>query len=182
MAMWPLIIDVALAGVLFTTLVYLVKLNGRLAALRDDRDQLQELIRGLQTATGNAEDAVGGLRLAAGDAGRALQDAVDRATALRNDLGFVIERADVAANRLEAALRANREAPSAGGFGEETRRRARADVEPTIESILEPEDQSRLAMLLKQAEKGPVPEPTRTPTPVRSRAERDLLKALEKRR
>src|SRR5271165_6433538 len=105
MMIWPLILDVVVAALLVATIAYAVQLSRRLAVLREDRAQLQEMIKGLQRATEQAEDAVGGLRLGAADAGRSLHDAVERAQALKADLIFITEKADAAADRLEAALK-----------------------------------------------------------------------------
>src|ERR1700720_2186453 len=109
MMLWPMLLDLVVAALLVATIVYAVRLNGRLSVLREDRAQLQEMIKGLQKATAQAEEAVGGLRLGAADAGRALHEVVERAQGLKADLMFITEKADGAADRLEAALKMQRE-------------------------------------------------------------------------
>jgi hypothetical protein len=195
MTIWPLLLDLLVAALLVATIVYAVRLNKRLAVLRDDRAQLQEMIKGLQKATGQAEEAVGGLRLGAADAGRALHDVVERAQSLKSDLMFITEKADGAADRLEAVLKAQREAPPAAPSAaqampaEAVRRRPPPRVDPDGVAADAKGAQSRLSSLLKQAESPPrpaAPPPPAAEEPERaapqSRAERDLLRALEGRR
>jgi Domain of unknown function (DUF6468) len=193
MTIWPLLLDLLVAALLVATIVYAVRLNKRLAVLRDDRAQLQEMIKGLQKATGQAEEAVGGLRLGAADAGRALHDVVERAQSLKSDLMFITEKADGAADRLEAVLKAQREAPPAtppaaqAMPAEAVRRRPPPRVDAEGVAADAKGAQSRLSSLLKQAESPPRPAaPPAAEEPERaapqSRAERDLLRALEGRR
>jgi hypothetical protein len=206
MTIWPMILDVIVAALLVATIVYAMRLNRRLSVLREDRAQLQDMIKGLQKATQQAEEAVGGLRLGAADAGRALHEVVERAQALRADLMFITEKADTAADRLEAVLKAQRETPapveaplSAQAAAARDPRRRPAG-RPELEAVAADAkgSQSRLSSLLKQAEAAPVAGPSTAPRPApapaaapvddaeraapQSRAERDLLRALEGRR
>jgi hypothetical protein len=205
---WALIMDVVVAVLLIATIAYAAQLSRRLATLKDDRNHLQELIKGLQKATHQAETAVGGLKAGAADAGKSLQHSIERGELLKADLAFLAERAEAAADRLEATLKTQRDAaPSMPSITVEPRPR-RAEKPDTEASTM----QSRLATLLKHADAGsaaprsePVGEPMRSraapePAPrpkivpprpaaveperasVQSRAERDLLRALETRR
>jgi hypothetical protein len=203
----PMIMDTVVAVLLVATICFAVKLNGRLAALRRDSERLQGLIKDLQGASGAAEDAVTALKLTAGDAGRTLQNTVDGARTLDSDLRFITERAEEAANRLEAGLRMQRDqqqptlSPSASAGLPASQHAAAA-------AAADKNSQSRLAMLLKQAEASDPPagrvepsldggrgksrEPARSANPrpaesrggdgaPQSRAERELLRALEAR-
>lgn len=204
MTIWPLLLDLLVAVLLVATIVYAVRLNKRLAVLREDRAQLQDMIKGLQKATEQADEAVGGLRLSAADAGRSLHDVVERAQSLKSDLMFITEKADGAADRLEAALKAQREAPvapapaapaaAAQTAPADARRRPppRVDIDGVAADAKGA--QSRLSSLLKQAEstQASPARPAAPPPPAaaaeeqerapQSRAERDLLRALEGRR
>ena len=209
-----LIMDAVVALLLIATIVFAVKLNGRLAALRNDSERLQGLIRGLQESSGAAEDAVAALKLTAGDAGRALQNTIDQAKKLDADLNFLTERAGDVANRLEAGLRMQRDqqpGATVGTSGLSATQQASASAAAAADAK---GNQSRLAMLLKQAEAAEAPsgriepsmdrnparpkprpapqardEPSRPPEPreapraaePQSRAERELLRALEAR-
>jgi len=209
-----LIMDAVVAVLLIATIVFAVKLNGRLAALRNDSARLQGLIQGLQESSGAAEDAVAALKLAAGDAGRQLQNTIEQARKLDADLNFITERAGDVANRLETGMRTQRDqqpAATVGVTGLSAAQQAAASAAAAADGK---GNQSRLAMLLKQAEAAeapsgrnepsiernaarPKPRPTpqgredsfRQPEPrevprtaePQSRAERELLRALEAR-
>jgi hypothetical protein len=112
---------------------------------------------------------------------------------------FITERADGAADRLEAVLKAQREAPAAAPpaapsaaqamSAEAARRRPPPRVDADGVAADAKGAQSRLSSLLKQAESPPrpaAPPPPAAEEPERaapqSRAERDLLRALEGRR
>jgi chromosome segregation ATPase len=197
MMIWTLLLDLTVASLLIATIVYAVRLSRRLSALREDRAQLQDMIKGLQKATQQAEDAVGGLRLGAADAGRALHEVVENARVLKSDLMFITEKADTAADRLEAVLKAQRDAapaeappPVATAAARDPRRRPVPEPAAAVDAK---GVQSRLSSLLKQAETAPAA-PQQRPAPAaaqaaeadrsppQSRAERDLLRALEGRR
>lgn len=207
-----LIMDAVVAILLIATIVYAAKLNSRLAALRSDSERLQGLIKGLQASSGAAEDAVAALRQTATEAGRSLQNTIDQATKLDADLNFITDRAGDVANRLEAGLRMQRDqmpAATVGGSGLTAAQQAAATAATEAKG-----NQSRLAMLLKQAEAAEAPSgriepslersparPKARPTPPvreeasrppdpreisravepQSRAERELLRALEAR-
>jgi chromosome segregation ATPase len=191
MMLWSLLLDVIVAGLLVATIAYAVRLSRRLAVLREDRQQLQDMIKGLQKATQQAEEAVGGLRLGAADAGKGLHEIAERAQGLKADLLFIIEKADSAADRLEAVLKSQRESASpveSAPPAREPKRRPNPDLDAGAADAKGA--QSRLASLLKQADTTAPPRPAPRPaapgeveraTP-QSRAERELQRALEGRR
>ena len=105
---WKIILDLVVSVLLVATIGYAVMLNQRLTALRKNRDDLAKIIVSFNEATVRAETAIPKLRKAAEDAGQSLQDRVEKAQSLRDDLAFMIERADTMANRLENAVRSAR--------------------------------------------------------------------------
>lgn len=106
--MIALFVDLVVAVLLLATLCYCIMLNRRLAALRDDKGELRELIRGLSAAAQRAESGVASLRNAAEQIGVALQQEIDRARGLRDDLAYLMERGGTLADRLEGAVRQRR--------------------------------------------------------------------------
>ncbi|EKV26697.1 hypothetical protein C882_2206 [Caenispirillum salinarum AK4] len=105
---FKLILDIIVVLLLIPTIVFAVMLNNRLSVLRKNRDELARLIGQFNEATVRAESGIPRLRKAAEDAGKGLQDRVERANALRDDLAFLCERADETATALEQTLRAAR--------------------------------------------------------------------------
>jgi hypothetical protein len=105
---YTIILDMIVAVLLAATIGYAVMLNRRLSALRKNRDDLAKLILNFNDATVRAEQSIPKLRKAAEEAGTSLQERVEKAQALRDDLAFMIERADTMANRLENGVRSAR--------------------------------------------------------------------------
>jgi len=105
---WKIILDLLVSCLLVATIAYAVRLNARLGALRKNRDDLSKIIVNFNEATVRAESSIPKLKRTAEEAGSALQERVEKAQSLRDDLAFMIERADTMANRLENAVRSAR--------------------------------------------------------------------------
>ncbi len=105
---WKIVLDLLVSILLVATIGYAVMLNQRLGQLRKNRDDLSRIIVNFNEATVRAESSIPKLRKAAEDAGLSLQERVEKAQSLRDDLAFMIERADTMANRLENAVRTAR--------------------------------------------------------------------------
>ncbi|CCG40364.1 DUF6468 domain-containing protein [Magnetospirillum molischianum] len=113
---WKVLLDIVVSVLMVATIAYATRLNSRLAALRKNRDDLARTIVGFNEATLRAESSIPKLRKAADEAGQSLQERVEKAQSLRDDLAFMIERADTMANRLENAVRSARvEGPARSG-------------------------------------------------------------------
>lgn len=185
MSALALILDMAIVVLLVATIGYAVILNRQLSRLRDGRAELEELVRGFAEATGRAEAGVQGMRRMAAESGEKLQKAVDRAQAIRDELQFMTEAADSLAARLEGAVgqaRPVQAAPQAMPAG-------RPAGPPLTAS--RPADPPRRPAEAARRPMDPPPPPTAAvhaaPQPgqgagARSRAERELMQALENRR
>ena len=93
---------------LVTALPLVLKLERTLAAVRRDRAVLEGSAGNLGEATRLAEAASIRLRAAAEGGGRQLAEKLAAAEPLRDDLRYLVERAEAMADRLEAAVRAAR--------------------------------------------------------------------------
>ena len=100
---WALILDGLLAVLLLLMIGYAFVLNRRLATLRTDRDDLEAFIGRFNDATNKANASLKGLRAAAEGNAALIKDAADKAQALRDELAFLVERADGSAERLAKA-------------------------------------------------------------------------------
>lgn len=103
-----MILDVVVILLLVPTIVYAVILNRRLAALRRSREELSKVVNSFNEATMRAEAGIPKLKKATTEASHTLKERVDKAQTLRDDLAFMIERAEELAGRLEGAVRAAR--------------------------------------------------------------------------
>jgi chromosome segregation ATPase len=163
-----LLLDVIIIVLLVPTIVYAVILNTRLKQLRDNRDDLARLVAAFNDATARAESGIPKLRRAADEAGQALQERVEKAQTLRDDLAFMTERADSMAGRLENSVR-----------------QARDEVRPPPPAPQPQVAPARAPRTAPRAQPAPAmaePAEPALPDPVddeRSEAERELLRALQ---
>lgn len=161
---WKIILDLLVSVLLIATIAYAVTLNKRLTQLRRNRDEMAKIIVSFNDATVRAESSIPKLKKAAEDAGMALQERVEKAHSLRDDLAFMIERADTMANRLENAVRS-----------------ARTEVRPQVASqppagtpASRPSSQGARAATVAAAAAA-----SEMDVDDRSEAERELLRALQ---
>ncbi len=101
--------DAVVALLLIATIGYSVLLNRRLATVRSDRDKFEALVRNLTAASQRAEAAVSSLRGTADELGRRLEKKVEEARGLADDLVYMIERGGSIADRLANQIRAGRD-------------------------------------------------------------------------
>jgi len=108
---WSIVADVIVAGLLITTLIYVHRLSGRLATIRAGRAEFEKLVADLSKSTDQAANHLHQFKLTAEITGGDLQARVERTQKLAgefgkigDDLKILTERAESAANRLEAAI------------------------------------------------------------------------------
>ena len=92
-------------------LPYVLRLERELRALRRDRAALDGSAAGLAEATRLAEAASLRLRASAESAGRQVAEKLAVAEPLRDDLHYLVERAEAIADRLDGLVRAARGTP-----------------------------------------------------------------------
>jgi hypothetical protein len=194
-----LLVDLVIAGLLVATIVYAVQLNRRIGLLRDGKEELEKLLGGFAEATQRAQVSVDGMRRAAGETGQDLQSLVAKAQELRDELKFIMETAEGVANRLEQAgsNAARQAAPAAATMAAPTRPAASqpisvpvpkrpvvagpaagpVDVPPGMG--IAPVRGTPIAVKPAEPAEG-APAPVSATAEARSRAERELIEALEK--
>ena len=99
-----LIIDIVVAVLLVVTIGYAVVLNKRLGNLRRDRGELEKLAMNFHSSTERADESIVRLRSSVDG----LQDQIEKAESMRDDLIFLTERGGAAADRLEEMVRQSR--------------------------------------------------------------------------
>lgn len=102
--------DAVVAVLLVATIAYAVVLNRKLAALRGTKAELETVASRLIESTEKAEGGIESLKDHALDSGETLQQKVDSAQGLVDDLQFLIEKGNGLAGRLDdlvGAARAN---------------------------------------------------------------------------
>jgi hypothetical protein len=165
--------EALVAALLVVMIFYAARLNHRLAGLRAQEAELRDGIARFGEATARAEASAGRLKSAGAEAERGVRAAVDRAHAVRDELAFLIERADRALRGSEPPGAA-RSAPAANKRG-----RARAPED-------RPANGAGTIDGFDDAGRDPAPRETAGPTrprrehgaAARSAAERELLRAI----
>ena len=118
---WTLIADGVVAVLLIATLIYIRRFSKQIDAIRSSRGEFEKLIADLTRSTDQAASHLHQFKVTAEAAGKDLQSRVDRAHTLSADFGkinddlkLLAERAESAANRLEATIARSRQTPAAG--------------------------------------------------------------------
>ena len=175
------IFEGVVAALMVALIVYCVRLERRLAALRQNDAPIRALIGELQSAAERAEASVGHLKAAGLDAERSLQQAIRTAQAVEDDLvrrGRMATASSAARGAPEAPL----SAPPAGqqpAASPAARREARV-VAAARQQAAKPAV-ARPAVARPPAALSPTTPPAPAPAaapPTRSEAERDLLRAI----
>lgn len=114
-----LYLDVLVAVLLVATIAYAFVLNRKLGRLRADRSGFETMLKKFVAATERAEKGVALLQRTADASAAELDSKRDGAVALRNDLEFLVARANEQADRLEAQISVGRgqEAPRRSSAG-----------------------------------------------------------------
>jgi hypothetical protein len=94
------LLDGLLVVLLVATISWCFILNRRLGNIRAASKQMKDLVSNFSTATEQAKAGIKALKVAAEVDGAALQDIVDTARVLRDELAFLTEAGDTLANRL----------------------------------------------------------------------------------
>lgn len=103
-------IDVVMMGALAVTIFYGLKLSQKFDMLRADRKAFDQLISSLNLAASRAELAIKSMKQAAIDSGDGLQQKVNAARALADELEIVVEAGDNLAERLSVLAEKSRKA------------------------------------------------------------------------
>jgi hypothetical protein len=93
---------------LTATLFHATRLERALGVLKRDRATLEALVAGFNSSTRQAEAGIERLRAATDGAGRQIARQIDQATALKDDLAFLMERGERLADRLDGLVRSAR--------------------------------------------------------------------------
>ena len=97
---WSLLIEGLLVLLLTATIYFAIRLNKRLTVLRVEKEQLEKLITQFELVADRAHSSLSGLRATADQVKSDLDDATNKSHAMRDELAFLIERADTNAEKL----------------------------------------------------------------------------------
>lgn len=108
-----MILDLVVAGLLVATIAYAIILNRRLAELRGGSAQMERLINDFYHATTRAESGVTALREATEHSDDGIIGQLESLTKLRDELEFLVSRAETQCAQLDGQIRQGRDDPVA---------------------------------------------------------------------
>ena len=117
------ILDGLIILLLAVAIGFAVKLNARLRRLSESRSDLEQAVVGLDGSISKAETGLTAIQATAEGVSRDLDERVQPARTLVEELGFIVERAESSADRLERAISQSRTAIA----GEEQREKEEAE-------------------------------------------------------
>lgn len=97
-------LDIAFAILLVITIGYAIVLNRKLGTLRQHKEELERLAVTFSQSTARADDSIQRLKKTTDE----LQNGINKAQGLRDDLAFLIDRGSLTADRLEEGVRGSR--------------------------------------------------------------------------
>ena len=96
-----LVFDIVILVALGATIFYARKLSAQFSAMKDDRRAMEQLIAALNTASSRAEAAIKSLKEAATTGGDSLQEKINAARGLSDELEIMVQAGDNLAERLQ---------------------------------------------------------------------------------
>lgn len=96
--------NILVAILLIATIVYAVILNKKLDALREAKAEMEGLIRSFAETTTKAEKSLAEFKVHASNTGVGLEKNTTKADGILSDLSYLVDRAEVVADRLEGDL------------------------------------------------------------------------------
>lgn len=106
-----LIFDVVILAALGATILYARRLSEQFNKMQADKQAFEQLIAALNLASSRAEGAIKALKDAVLSGGDQLQDKVNKARALSDELEIMIQAGDNLAERLSGAAENSRKKP-----------------------------------------------------------------------
>ncbi len=103
------VLNILIILLLIPTIIYAVRLNANLTTLRNNQQSLAKLVESLNDATYKAESSIPKLKNITQSSSTDLKEVVVKAKELKDDLSFINQRADNLADRLEGAIKDNRD-------------------------------------------------------------------------
>lgn len=156
-------LNIVIAVLLCTTIVYAYMLNKRLQALRNDKEEMENLARKFYDATNRAEASIKALKQSSIDLNKDIQGTIEKARILRDELTFILERGDLLASQLEGSISEKRPEKGAG-----------PDLAQLLQKAVESSEKDKKNKDLQNLQ-----DIFQTDADTRSAAEKELLKALK---
>jgi len=140
-----ILLDAVVAALLFASIIFSLKLNNSINKLKESRREIAASVMEFSGALSKAEESITRLKSLNSEVGGQLQDNIDRARFLANDLSFLIQKGNEVSDRLEGNVSLHREGivksslpllnSGAGGRAGEFNKRASKIAEGQVSGI-----------------------------------------------
>ena len=163
---YAIYLDLVMIALLIATIIYAVILSRRLAAFRRNREEMQNFLTAFNAANERAEISIRALKDMAEQSGEKLREDIEKASALNEDLSFMVDRGESIANRLEKAAsdaNATRRGGSTASFAGTGNATGpdRKDIEDDRQGV-ETRAEELAARLMRDVERGTPPASSRS--------------------
>lgn len=139
-AVATMLINAVIIVLLAVTIGYCWLLNRRIKVLQDSRGELARLLQHFDESTQRASESIIGLQTASRRIGDTIQQRMDKASDVLDDLSFMIEKAHKLANQMEAGFAVGRAQQRVSA--EQPRARAAVPPPPPPETVETVADES----------------------------------------
>lgn len=198
-----LLINVAVASLLVAVIIYCRRLSRSIQVLRNSKNEMASLFAQFDDSIARAAESVEELQNATGTTDNLLDERLQKANLIADDLSFMIERGNKLADRLEGKLKDGRTvAPAVGGSDEpeaEAAEKSEAELEALAQKAISHQAVADLgkkpektgtearrasigAVLEQMANRNNPPQKTKDKKPnsrIRSKAEQELFDSLK---
>ena len=131
------LLEIFLVGLLAVTLLHAIRLQRALGGLHQDRAALGDAVTGFDSSTKQAEAGLQRLQAMATTAAQQVSARAEHASALKDDLLLLSQRAEQTADRLEGLIRAARTMAVAGAAAPEPPKSMNTEGTPKVRSQAE---------------------------------------------
>ena len=193
--MMKMTLDVSVALMLVLTIYYCIKLNKRIKVLQDSKSELAQLIKQFDESTQQATDSIIEIQRASKKISTNIQEKLDKANYIADDLAFMIERGNKTADKMDSRITGGRATRAANEDNAATRakaeravrsaRRPRSDATraSTTDGNSDKKNGGIEAMMERISElksgQADTKKPSRQMARMRTKSERDLMDAMK---
>lgn len=103
-----LLLDTVIIVLLALTIAYCWLLNRRIKVLQNSKSELAQLLKYFDESTQRASESIIALQTASKKIGENIQNRIDKANYIMDDLTFLIEKSNKVADQMEASFAVNR--------------------------------------------------------------------------
>ena len=131
-----LFIELIVVALLSAVIFFTLRLNKHFQMLQKNRAELARQLSGFAHSTERAEAAIQQVRLSTNESAQQMEELLQRAEMLKQDLGYLVDRGNGLADRLEGGIRQGRDPDADGASSRRSRRSSSTSARATSDEAL----------------------------------------------